>query len=402
MMRRTKLSLADFRTQWLALEGQSLAGFQAIKVLLGDPENNEKLFLRQLNSLFKNLSLNFSSQMAQFASSEIGSLLITNGYSASAALDAYKAMLTSIEQQGLNLLHHKEQSNSQVLLILIKMGDNRAMSLAKNTVRFAAKQEAQKLSAQAKERDLKFLIEAEFHTKPEIQQLIKARYKVGIRGALAEELAKMRVAKRYQAMAGVQKVIGNLECLRLHTDTPARTINEWLGLQTQQRGYQDMAEMRQQAPNKVSKLLRQTAQLRESDIQLWHSVTELDIVVHEVVKEGKPKIIELQQVKSGAGDTHAQAAAQNERGLTVLRKIAAGKPAYALFDSPSKNVLGVNLSRAFDLSNLDILTTTVGPRGKTSFTEQFEQTAEDLMDMAQMIIDLFANTDDTNNEQSDS
>ncbi len=88
MIQRTKLSLADFRAQQLGLEGESLAGFQAIKALLGHPQGNEKLFLRQLNSLFRNLGLNFSSQMAQFAQSEIGSLLITNGYSASAALDA--------------------------------------------------------------------------------------------------------------------------------------------------------------------------------------------------------------------------------------------------------------------------------------------------------------------------
>lgn len=154
--KRTKLSLADLRAQQLGLEGQSLAGFQAIKALLGEAEENEKRFLRQLNSLFRNLSLNFSSQMAQFASSEIGSLLITKSYSASAALDAYKATLTSIEQQGLNLLYRKEESDSQVLLILVKMGDNRTMALAKNAGRFAAKQEEKRLSAQAKERFFRF------------------------------------------------------------------------------------------------------------------------------------------------------------------------------------------------------------------------------------------------------
>lgn len=53
------------------------------------------------------------------------------------------------------------------------------------------------------------MIEAGFHTKPEIRSLIEARYKVRMRSALAEELAKMRVAKRYEAMAGVQKVISN-------------------------------------------------------------------------------------------------------------------------------------------------------------------------------------------------
>jgi len=397
VIQRTKLSLADFRAQQLGLEGQSLAGFKAIKALLGEPEGNEKLFLRQLNSLFRNLSLSltFSSQMADLAESEIGSLLIANSYSASAALEAYKAMLTSIEQQGLNLLQQKKQSDSQVLLILIKMGDNLPMALAKNAVRFTAKQKAQRLSAQAKERDLKLLIEAGFHTKPEIQEMIKAGNEVGIRGQLAEELAFAQTKARYEKKGLKVQLIANIECLRLHTETAATTINAWLDIQAIHRGYQNMADMRrQESQGKVMILARQAGKFREGEGKLWHSVTELDVVVlqkrdHIMPFGYKSKIIELLQVKSGAGDTHAKAVTQNERGLAVLREIAAKNPEYALFSRLSKSVLEKNLSQAFDLSDLDILTSTLGPRGKSGFTEQFEETVEDLTDMAREIITRF-------------
>ena len=58
--------------------------------------------------------------------------------------------------------------------------------------------------------------------------------------------------------------------------------------------------------------------------------------------------------------------------MQVLQKVAEKNANYALFERTSKTVVGKDMTDSFDLSNLaDVVKSTLGPRGKSGFTETF-------------------------------
>jgi hypothetical protein len=225
----------------------------------------------------------------------------------------------------------------------------------------------------------------------------------GLRGDLAEIIARVRLDKIYQteivpAVAEELRenpddirtfTIGNIECLK--------KIEGYTGILDFQNkivaryGYTDYRSYRENQDHDIRAewMLESLKGCREADNQLWKSCGELDAAVCLTYKEGKPAIIELQQVKSGQNDVGALADKQNLNTLDIIKKIGAGDKNYAMYQRIGHNTLGRNVSDDYDLTHInDTLLTTIGPKQKTQagFTENLDFTTEQLTKVATLLL----------------
>jgi hypothetical protein len=127
-------------------------------------------------------------------------------------------------------------------------------------------------------------------------------------------------------------------------------------------GYKTIAEWKAAQPDPAA---ADIGGLYEADGKLWKSVTEIDALVVEPGNGGKLKPIEMEQVKSGKGDTHSAASGQNTKAQAAMKQIADGAKDVQIYDRTGKNTLGKQRTGDFDLSGIDTVPTqTRGLAGK--------------------------------------
>lgn len=184
----------------------------------------------------------------------------------------------------------------------------------------------------------------------------QASFEAAVRGRnvtelIAEITEAMGRADLQSRFAGPEyRVLSNLEVVE---EVPGfATINEWKAA----------------SPENTD-----VGGLYEAQGKLWKSITEQDLMVVRVGEDGRLRPHLLEQVKSGTGEGHADAMAQNNKTLSGLRRIAAGDETVQIFERPGKNTLGERRTGDFDLTNLDgVQTETRGLPGKSDFTSRLD------------------------------
>ena len=108
--------------------------------------------------------------------------------------------------------------------------------------------------------------------------------------------------------------------------------------------------------------------MRQRGNEVWESLGQADNLV-TARKDGKLSIIEIEETKSGAKDTHADASAQARSFLDHVADIHDGRSDARLFERTGPQELGADRTGAFDLSSArGASVTTRGLPGKSGFT----------------------------------
>jgi hypothetical protein len=166
----------------------------------------------------------------------------------------------------------------------------------------------------------------------ELATRIKKRYGLdkpppdAVKAILAESISVVELQARYPRSKGYE-VLSNMEIVRRVS------------------GYKTIAQWKQANPE------GSIGKLREADGKLWESVTELDSVVVQRGVSGKLRLIEVEQVKTGA-ETHGAAQAQNAKALKALRQLQKGDASIGVFLRAARTKLGKNLTSQVDVSGL--------------------------------------------------
>lgn len=165
-------------------------------------------------------------------------------------------------------------------------------------------------------------------------------------------------------------------------------------------GYKSIAEWRaaekararvdpgSEAAKKLEKdLSRGAARLFEKGGKVYDAIGEIDIMVTEPVKGGKPRPVEVSEVKTGGADKPADAVRQLEQSTQGLGQIAAKEPGVRLFERTGHNEIGRDLTGEFDLSQLSSLRqTTYGLEGKAGFSKSLGVAEEVIVGLADSLI----------------
>jgi hypothetical protein len=115
-------------------------------------------------------------------------------------------------------------------------------------------------------------------------------------------------------------------------------------------------------------LSRKAARLFEKNGKVYESMGEMDIMMTEVVKGGKPRPVEVSEVKTG-GEKASDARAQLNQASEGLSDIAAKKPGVYLYERTGHNQIGKDVSSEFDLSQLSTLKQSVyGLEGRQGYS----------------------------------
>jgi hypothetical protein len=294
---------------------------------------------------------------------------------ASATLDALADLLPADAKQGLSGMRSRLPSDLDVLRALqseLAKGNDLSRFLSEKAVtpEVRAKAQADLLEARAKLARAK-LIEAEtikdpdlrravrteqinnlkallqqlgIINDPKVQRAIKAGDINELTGELGEAIQRTRLRSKYPP-SGKYTILSNIEIARLIP------------------GFDSIAKW--QAAEKAAGRSGDPGGLYERNGQLWKSVGNADALVAEPGANGKFRPVEVEEAKTGRGDSATKAAQQVAKVTGGLADIAAGKTDVRIFDRVGKNQIGRDLTDQFDLSQLGSLkSSTRGPEGR--------------------------------------
>lgn len=244
-------------------------------------------------------------------------------------------------------------------------------ALREEKLRIEAKEAKDKALADLAEDMLLVMKEKGFFSDPRVQQMITNKDVSGLRGEIAEFLAR-EMAMKQKLDSGVpadqMEMISNVEIVE---KVP---------------GFSKIDAWKKANPT----LAKETPKLREGDGQLWRSITEVDYMILK-----KPSgtgtlrtIIESGQVKSGSGDQHSEASGQHAKAQAGIDRMLSGDSNVQVFIRTAKTgILGENISTTVDFSTLRTADQpTIGPAGK-GFDRSFDLKTDHFNNMAQKAID---------------
>jgi hypothetical protein len=119
---------------------------------------------------------------------------------------------------------------------------------------------------------------------------------------------------------------------------------------------------------------------------VYDGIGEIDIVIVEEVKGGKPRSVELSEVKRG-GDKSSKAGEQIDKSIAGMADIAARKSGVFLFELIAKNRLGKDVSNVYHLSGISTIHKfTFGLQGRDGFSDSLEISEEGITGLAESLI----------------
>ncbi len=228
------------------------------------------------------------------------------------------------------------------------------------------------------EEDILLLLKnKDFFKSPRIKEMINDKDINGLRGEIAEFMAKERAIESRVEKGTPKDAMESMTNIEVVEKIPDfDNINAW---KTANSSKMDAATLK-----------KEVAKLRESPGQLWRSITEIDyLILNKSAASGAPKsILESGQVKSGAGDKHSKALAQHNEAQTAIDRMVGGDAnVQAFLRTDVTGKLGENISTKVDFTTLKgAEKVTVGPAGKTGFTRSLELGTDNLNNMAETVI----------------
>ena len=177
-----------------------------------------------------------------------------------------------------------------------------------------------------------------------VRKAIESKNIDGVVGELGEAIQRSILMTRYPTSGGY-RLFANVEAVRLIAEFSSTA--EW------------------QAAERMAGRDGQPGGLYDWNGKLWKSITEMDAVVSKRSSAGRWRPVELEQMKTGKNDRHAEAQQQNTKALDAMKRVAAGDANVRLAERVEKNILGRDLSSEFDLSRLqEVSCSTRGLKGK--------------------------------------
>jgi hypothetical protein len=214
-----------------------------------------------------------------------------------------------------------------------------------------------------------------------VQSALNSRNLNTLISAIGEAIARTKLQTKYPASKGY-KVLTNLAVAKELKGF--KSIAEWRAAEKAKAKVDPSSEA---AIRLEKQLSRQAARLFEKDGKVYDAIGEIDIMVTEPVKGGKPRPVEVSEVKTGGTDKAIEATKQIEQSTQGLGQIAANEPGVRLFERTGHNEIGKELTGDFDLSQLSSLKkTTYGLEGKTGFSETLGVAEEVIVGLADSLI----------------
>lgn len=190
-------------------------------------------------------------------------------------------------------------------------------------------------------------------------------------GEIGEAIGRASLKAEYAGKGGDYKVLGNIEAVKEVAGQGGA-------------GYKSIADYKAKNPGVKP---RDLAKFREAQGRLWESLSEADGLVAEQTPSGKLKPVEVEQVKTGQSDQHAQAAGQNTKFMQALEDIAAGKQEVKLFDKVDKAKVGNERTAEFDLSDLGNVRQSTRGLPNKSFNKSLPEGRAVFEDLAQSLME---------------
>ena len=200
-------------------------------------------------------------------------------------------------------------------------------------------------------------------------------------GAVGEAMQRTQLQTKYANRQGV-KFFSNIAIVRRVAGY--RSINEWRVAEEARIKQADPAI----DPAKLQRMLsRGAARYFEYGGELYESVAEVDALVTEPGAKGKPRPVEVAEVKTGRQDRAGTAAEQLDKAVDALKQLGSGQGSdLKIFELKGKNQLGTEMTDAFDLARLgQVQRTAVGAKGE-AFPTELELTVDELAGLARSLV----------------
>jgi hypothetical protein len=215
-----------------------------------------------------------------------------------------------------------------------------------------------------------------------VQKGITSRNMDDLISAIGEAIARTTIRGRAK-FAGKKnfKMSTNLAVVR---DFPGyKSIAEWRAAEKARAN----AQPNPPEPKTLEKdLSRRAAKLFEKDGKVYEGIGEIDVMMIEEVKGGKPRPVELSEIKTGQ-EKASQASEQIDKSIGGLADIAAKKPGVYFFELVAKNKLGKDISSAYDLSQISTVDkSTFGLQGRQGFSDSLGISEESIIGLADSLI----------------
>lgn len=196
-----------------------------------------------------------------------------------------------------------------------------------------------------------------------IKRFLETMEKRGVLARLAGHI-KQRLQVRKQDpdtfMALVAEAITVAELRHAYAENRGFKVLANVEIVRHLEGFSTIAEWQAAHPGK------DFGHLREAEGKLWESVTEIDGMAVAQDTQGRWRIREIEQAKSGKNsDDLARATDQNQKALAALEQIAAGNAEVQVFmPGAVKGTVGANITGRFSWEGLAIVKkSTRGPAG---------------------------------------
>lgn len=221
-----------------------------------------------------------------------------------------------------------------------------------------------------------------------VQKALTGRNLDGLISAIGEAMARksFKAKNKYAANKNV-KVHSNLAIVK--EIKGFKSVAEWRAARKAQLIREGNIQEGTTQANKLEKdLSRAAAKHFEQNGKLYEALGEIDMMMVETVKGGKPKPVELSEVKTGGGDKASEAMGQLDSAQNALTDLQAKKPDIYLFERVEHHKIGRDLSAEYDLSSIGaVAKSTYGLQGKAGFTDSLGVTEETIVSLAQSLVD---------------
>jgi hypothetical protein len=235
---------------------------------------------------------------------------------------------------------------------------------------------------------LKLLSDLGVLRNAKVQKSLTSRNLDGLISAIGEAIARksLKANSKYAGNSSF-KVHSNLAIVK--EIRGFKSVAEWRAARKAQLIREgNIKEGTPESAKLEKELSRAAAKHFEQNGKLYEALGEIDMMMVETVKGGKPRPVELSEVKTGGGDKAGEAMAQLDAAQQTLMDLHAKKPDIYLFERVAHHEIGRNLSAEYDLSTIGTATkSTYGLQGKTGFSESLGVNEETIIGLAQSLVD---------------
>ncbi|MFT4163794.1 MAG: hypothetical protein QM650_00955 [Microlunatus sp.] len=235
---------------------------------------------------------------------------------------------------------------------------------------------------------LKLLSDLGVLRNAKVQKALQGRSLDGLISSIGEAIARKNF-KAKGAYAGKSnfKIHTNLALVKVIRGF--KSVAEWRAARkaqlVQERNVRDGTP---EAAKLEKELSRAAAKHFEQNGILYEALGEIDMMMVETVKGGKPRPVEISEVKTGRNDTGKGAMDQLNTAQRALADLHAKTPDVYMFERVAHHTIGRNLSAEYDLSTIgNVAKSTYGLQSKTGFTESLGLTEETIIGLAQSLVD---------------